>query len=456
MALVKNKWGWVVTVCTFIVIIPLTGIPSSFGVIFVKLQEEYEISDLETGWIGSLAFGMFFFASPISTGLFKRYGHRKVAVVGVILCSVGMLVSSFVPKPSLLFLTYSVFYGIGSNFIDNTSLNLIGQYFPRKNSARATCFATLGWSVGSLTFNPLIEVLCELLGWRNTFRILAGFLFVVGILCVATYSPAPIERPWKYLEATKEQKKALMKESQKVQEKHTFQEYARSFRKALQAPGMWLWIFGNIFVNLSLIFPFVNMIKFMTTIGIPEIRGALALTAMGITDLLGRSTAALVGDRLPFHVIYLYPLSSLVMALGIFSLLFITSFSGMIVFGSGFGFFMGIVNAMLFKASMDLFGMEILAEAWTLSLVAAGIGIMVGPTIAGATYDQTQSFTIAFYIGGSLCLLAALLFLLIPLIQKRKNWNPKAMSVRTNSTEVSVLTDDSAEVLLVEAFITTI
>ena len=110
---------------------------------------------LSLGWIGALAFGVMFAFSPISTWLFKRYGHRKIVIVGVLLCSTGLLLSAFVPDAKLLFLTYSVLYGIGSNFIDNTSLNLIAAYFPRKNSARATCFATLGWSIGKFILNVI-------------------------------------------------------------------------------------------------------------------------------------------------------------------------------------------------------------------------------------------------------------------------------------------------------------
>lgn len=101
-----------------------------------------------------MAFGIMFAASPISTGLFKRFGHRKVAVVGVILCSAGLLLSAAVPNPYYLFVTYSLLFGVGSNFIDNTSLNLVGTYFPRKNSARASCFATLGWSIGQYKSFP--------------------------------------------------------------------------------------------------------------------------------------------------------------------------------------------------------------------------------------------------------------------------------------------------------------
>lgn len=43
----------------------------------------------------------------------------------------------------------------------------------------------------------------------------------------------------------------------------------------------------------------------------------------------------------------------------------------------------GVVNSMLLKVSMDLFGHTLLAEAWTWTLLSAGIGITFGPSIAG-------------------------------------------------------------------------
>nr|XP_006825232.1 PREDICTED: monocarboxylate transporter 10-like [Saccoglossus kowalevskii] len=264
MVLVKNRWGWVVAFTTFVVCIPITGILSAFGIIFVKLQGEYpEITDLETGWIGSMAFGMFFFASPISTGLFKRFGHRKVSFIGVFFVSVGLLGSSFVPHPRMLFLTYSILFGVGANFVDNASLNLIGQYFPRKNSARATCFATMGWSVGSLALNPSVEALCESVGWRNTFRILSGLMFVIGISCVVTFAPAPVERHWKSVEANLERKKQA-EHASRTEQKQTVLVYLKTFKKTFQAPGIILWFIGNVLLNLSLIFPFINMDKYIT------------------------------------------------------------------------------------------------------------------------------------------------------------------------------------------------
>ncbi|XP_071497609.1 uncharacterized protein [Diadema antillarum] len=604
----KNSWGWLVTFCTFLLILPVTGILSSFGVIFVKLQHEYDISDFALGWIGSVAFGIMFAASPISTGLFKRFGHRKVAVVGVICCSAGLLLSAAVPHPYYLFATYSLLFGIGSNFIDNTSLNLVGTYFPRKNSARASCFATLGWSVGSLSLNPAIEILCERFGWRKTFIILGCSLFVVGLVCAASFRkkidyievPIPDEEDEEekqalddycdgeegegtakddavfskngytkvagdnkvvdsmlgaQLETIKEsalstenvnqnchnatsesKESATLKSTMCTQNaapsdcdpaapkdnsapsgtgsesrqgsvgsrkdsttskgrrdsnnklrrsstatrsdnssgvrrdskgrrsssltsrrdsivsfisrrdsvwsrrdstrsrripipdntpKHTTKQYIKAFLVTFRAPGIVLWCIANVLMNMSLIFPFVNFIKYMETIGIPSSKGVHVLMVFGVCDMIGRGGSAIFGDYIPFHTVYVYPISNLIMGGVTLCLLVITKIQGLYGYAIVVGILTGVVNSMLLKVSMDLFGHKLLAEAWTLTLLSAGIGITFGPSIAGASYDLTASFDVAFYIGGGIYIVASFVTLLIPLIQRRRGWVPE-------------------------------
>ena len=47
---VQNKWGWLVTFNTFLIIMPVTGVLSAWGVFFVELQKEFpDLSDLEAG-----------------------------------------------------------------------------------------------------------------------------------------------------------------------------------------------------------------------------------------------------------------------------------------------------------------------------------------------------------------------------------------------------------------------
>lgn len=590
----KNAWGWLVTFATFLLIMPVTGILSSFGVIFVKLQLEYDISDFALGWIGSVAFGIMFAASPISTGLFKRFGHRKVAVVGVILCSAGLLLSAAVPNPYYLFVTYSLLFGVGSNFIDNTSLNLVGTYFPRKNSARASCFATLGWSIGSLTLNPAVEILCEKFGWRKTFIILGCCLLVHGLLCACLFrkkvdyveiaiseeedgedkeeyynddeintvddnvfksqtngyipvkgnfqlgepvllstqlstidesalsneninqnchtGTAPVTRkesvtfaPTTQLPSdgeeglqrndsnlsqlssngsrssgskgrqgssnsgkndqngrrdssiTRKDSTGKMRRNSSMNRrdslvsfirrdstwsrkdsiriavpdntpKHTTKQYIKAFLHTMKAPGILLWGLANILMNMSLIFPFVNFIKYMETIGIPSSKGVHVLMVFGLSDMVGRGSSAVFGDYIPFHTVYVYPICNLIMGAVTMCLLVIDTIPGLYGYAIVVGTLTGVVNSMLLKVSMDLFGHTLLAEAWTWTLLSAGIGITFGPSIAGASYDLTQSFDVAFYIGGGIYILAAVVTLAIPLVQRWKKWVPEKQS----------------------------
>lgn len=37
--------------------------------------------------------------------------------------------------------------------------------------------------------NPLAEYLVSAIGWRNTLRVFSGLVIVIGLLCVATFSP---------------------------------------------------------------------------------------------------------------------------------------------------------------------------------------------------------------------------------------------------------------------------
>ncbi|XP_071962197.1 monocarboxylate transporter 2-like [Antedon mediterranea] len=434
---VKNTKGWVITACTFLIILPVTGVLSCYGVILVELQHEYkDLSDTKAGWIGSLAFGIMFASSPLSTGLFKRYSHRLVAIIGVLMCCAGLVASSFAYSANFLFFSYSLVFGIGSNFVDNTSLHLIGVHFPRKNSARATCFATLGWSVGALAMNPLAEILCSKYGWRWTWRIFGAFTFVVGILVVA-FEPRTAhgfsaldddckkpETEIMVVSSTDEKKRPL---ARKPNHQQTTTEYIKTFMKALQAPGIILWFMGNIFLNLSLIFPFVNMMKFMTTSGISKANAAMVLLVVGVGDFIGRFLSTVFGDHICFPTIYIYPIFSVIMAGTTYSLVFANTYAHLIVYAIVIGTCTGIVNSMLFKATMDLFGSKILAESWTISLLAAGIGVMVGPTVAGLSYDITGSFNIAFFISTGFFLTGLVLTLAIPYCQRKADWRPEPM-----------------------------
>lgn len=100
---------------------------------------------------------------------------------------VGLVSTSFVENLTLMYFTYSAVYGLGTCFIYNPCYLITGKYFTEKLSV-ATGIVSLGSSLGYLCTGPLLQVLLDAFGWRNTFRIMVASYALVCILSL-TFNP---------------------------------------------------------------------------------------------------------------------------------------------------------------------------------------------------------------------------------------------------------------------------
>ncbi len=64
-------------------------------------------------WVGSIAdfFGYLF--GPVASTLSKRFGHHTVIISGGILCSIGLILTSFATKLEYMCLSFGIITGIG-------------------------------------------------------------------------------------------------------------------------------------------------------------------------------------------------------------------------------------------------------------------------------------------------------------------------------------------------------
>ena len=87
----------------------------------------------------------------------------------------------------MLYLTYSVLYGLGTSCVFSAGLNIISKYFKTRRSL-ATGILACGQSGGPLILAPVLQMMIDAFGWQTTYRIMAG---VVLLLCLSgvTYSP---------------------------------------------------------------------------------------------------------------------------------------------------------------------------------------------------------------------------------------------------------------------------
>lgn len=101
-----------------------------------------------SGWVGSLGIGVSCLSSPIANPLIERFGNRVVIVAGILLSFSSMMLTSFMPILEVMYLTYSVLYGLGAGLQLMSSINLALQYFPTRNSTRSVCIIMAGANIG--------------------------------------------------------------------------------------------------------------------------------------------------------------------------------------------------------------------------------------------------------------------------------------------------------------------
>lgn len=140
-----------------------------------------------SAWIGSLAIALVFFTGSVSGFMVSKFGCRVTSLLGAIICAASLVSASMSQSIVVLYLSYSIPFGIGTSFIFNAGLVIVSNYFTRRRSL-ALGFVSAGQGLGVLVQGPLLQTLIEHYGWKTTYRIMAGVIFGVCLLGV-TYDP---------------------------------------------------------------------------------------------------------------------------------------------------------------------------------------------------------------------------------------------------------------------------
>lgn len=193
--------------------------------------------------MSSLAVSTYYLFSPLGAVISERYGCWVVALLGTLACSIGLLSSSFVTSFPMLYLTYSLLWGMGASLVYFADLLILTKYFKAR-----LCFANgimaLGGAIGGSVLSPTMQQLFIYVGLANMFRVLSGaFLILSGFALV--YRPRNSVRP----------NNSDVKTSQK--DKKPLFDWEILSNKAFQ-----MWIAVIFIFMLGYMVPFVHLVRF--------------------------------------------------------------------------------------------------------------------------------------------------------------------------------------------------
>jgi len=286
-----QRYAWVVVGAVFVVLMVSAGARSMPGVLLVPLETDLHWDRSTISFAVAVGIALYGLMGPFAAALIQRFGLRRVVAGSLALLACTCVLSTRVTAPWQLVMTWGVLSGLATGAIAIVmAATVAGQWF-HSNRGLALGLLTASVQTGQLVFLPVLATTAENAGWRMASLVVAA----VALAAIPVFLLLVPERPAAVglaplgataIDQTKQQ---------------TGNPLGRAFAvlgRAVRVPRFWL-LAGSFFVcGLStngLIG--THMIALCQDHGLPEVRAAWLLAAMGIFDLIGTTASGWLSDR---------------------------------------------------------------------------------------------------------------------------------------------------------------
>jgi len=150
------------------------GSGDTYAVFLLPLQHEFGWARSQLTSVYSMYLLVGAFIAPLAGTLFDRFGPRATYSAGLLCLSAAFFLASSLGNLWEFYLFIGVTIGVGVGLVGMVpaSALLTRWYRARLSTAIGIAFAATG--TGALVFVPVAQSLIDHVGWRETYRVLAG------------------------------------------------------------------------------------------------------------------------------------------------------------------------------------------------------------------------------------------------------------------------------------------
>lgn len=195
-------FAWVILVISFIAQAVVDGVIYCTTPIMDGMKNETGFSSSERALITSCQTGFYFCSGPIASAAINKFGFRIVGIAGGILCTLGILIASFLSNYFGIIFCYGVVTGCGVGMVWASSQLIIGYYF-EKFRPLANGVGSAGSGLGVIVFAVINVQSIAVMTWRNVLQLHASIMFLVAVSCFA-YKPVPPTKVGRIVEEVKD------------------------------------------------------------------------------------------------------------------------------------------------------------------------------------------------------------------------------------------------------------
>jgi MFS family permease len=382
-------YGWRIVAAAFLVLFTAYGAQYSFGVFFAALLDEFQWSRAGLAGVFSLyAFAYCVFGFPAGR-LTDRWGPRVVVTAGGLFLGLALTSMAAVTQLWQPYVLYGgvAALGMGTAYVPCNST--VVKWFARRRGL-AVGIASSGGSVGTFTFPPLAQWLVGAIGWRAAY-------VVFGITVLVTL--ASVGR--------------VMRRDPESLGLHPDGELSAAggmvpgvpLAAAIRTSAFWLIVAAFTATWLPVFIPLVHLVSLARDLGHGAAAGAWLVSALGAGAVVGRMIMGPVSDRIGRKPTLLITMGMQALAFGGFAVA--GSVGGLLATAVLFGYSYGAISTLFPAIVGDFFGRAAAGSIVGFVFMLAGSMGAWGPLFAGAVYDGTGSYVLAFQVAAAANLVAA-------------------------------------------------
>ena len=364
--------------------------------ILPAMQESLKLSNMQTGELQTLNLLGYLLTVVFAGMLAARYGPRVVISVSLLIVSLSMVLTGLVPAfGSACIARFCA--GVGGAGGNVPAMGLVSAWFGARRRGLATGIGVAGSSVGLIVTGPLIPAILNSYGptgWRVSWYVLGALGLAACVLCALFLRNRPDEMGLKPLGDS---------ESETILRRAENGATALNWGLVYKSPILWqlaaiYFAFGFSYIIYSTFF-----VKYLVQEGAFTAANAGSLwMKIGIVSLASGFIWGGVSDRFGrrLTLVWIFTLQ------GISFTLFGMSHDLVAIYFSSslFALTAWSIPALMAALAGDAFGSRLAPAALGLMTIIFGIGQALGPYLAGALADATQSFSLAFVIAGAVAL----------------------------------------------------
>lgn len=392
--------GWVVVGAAFGVLFVGFGTAYSFAVFFHSLRDEFDATRGDISLVFALTGFLYFGLGALSGPIADRFGPRRVVFAGIVLIALGLALVSAAQALWQVYLTYSLGVGVGVGLVYVPTVGAVQRWFTRRRGL-ASGAAVAGIGAGTLVIPLLVAASIDWWGWRASYVTLAVLALVIGTPAALLLDHSP-------------ERRGLRPDGDAAPRFGEVSPVAIQFsvRDAVRVRPFWLLYLACLATSLGLFIPFAHLAPYARDHGFSGGFGALLVGLIGVGSTAGRLLLGGSADRIGRRPALAATFATMGGAL--FAWLGATEGWSLAIFALAFGAAYGGFVALLPALATDYFGTRSTGGIIGLLYTAAGVGALLGPTLAGAVYDARESYTLPIMLGVATNGLAVACIMLLP------------------------------------------